>query len=89
MARKRVTRSAGVKAKVAVAAVSGDSPAKIASRFGVHPTQVATQPLFGPALGVHFIEYMGFDVQTDMDAVLWALHKTAAGTEIGKREDYF
>jgi transposase len=41
MARKRVVRSAGVKAKVALAAVSGDSPAKIASRFGVHPTQVA------------------------------------------------
>jgi transposase len=42
MARKRVARSASVKAKVALAAVSGDSPAKIASRFGVHPTQVAT-----------------------------------------------
>lgn len=42
MARKRVARSASVKAKVALAAVSGGSPAQIASRFGVHPTQVAT-----------------------------------------------
>jgi len=41
MARKRVVRGAGVKAKVALAAVAGDSPAKIAGRFGVHPTQVA------------------------------------------------
>jgi transposase len=42
MARKRVMRSAGTKAKVALAAVAGLSPAQIASRFGVHPTQVAT-----------------------------------------------
>jgi transposase-like protein len=42
MARKRAVRSAGLKAKVALAAVSGSSPALIASRFGVHPTQVAT-----------------------------------------------
>jgi transposase len=42
MARKRLNRSANLKAKVALAAVSGDSPAQIASRFGVHPTQVAT-----------------------------------------------
>ena len=42
MARKRVARGAGVKAKVALAALSGGSPTKIASRFGVHPTQVAT-----------------------------------------------
>lgn len=42
MARKRVVRSAGVKAKVALAALSGESPAKVAGRFGVHPAQVAT-----------------------------------------------
>lgn len=42
MARKRVLRSAGTKAKVALAAVAGMSPSQIASRFGVHPTQVAT-----------------------------------------------
>jgi len=30
-----------VKAKVALAAVAGLSPAQIASRYGVHPTQVA------------------------------------------------
>jgi hypothetical protein len=48
-----------------------------------------------PRIEQHFVklkktfECMGFDVQTDMDAVLWALHKTADGTEIGKREDYF
>ena len=42
MARKRVARGAGVKAKVALAALSGGSPTQIASRFRVHPTQVAT-----------------------------------------------
>lgn len=42
MARKRVLRSAGMKAKVALAAVAGMSPSQIANRFGVHPTQVAT-----------------------------------------------
>ena len=42
MARKRVARGAGMKAKVALAALSGGSPTQIASRFGVHPTQVAT-----------------------------------------------
>lgn len=42
MARKRVVRSSGTKAKVALAAVAGRSPSQIASRFGVHPTQVAT-----------------------------------------------
>ena len=42
MARKRVLRSAGTKAKVALAAVAGMSPSQIANRFGVHPTQVAT-----------------------------------------------
>jgi len=31
-----------LKAKVALAAVSGVSPSQVASRFGVHPTQVAT-----------------------------------------------
>lgn len=42
MARKRVVRGSGVKAKVALAALAGGSPTQIASRFGVHPTQVAT-----------------------------------------------
>jgi transposase-like protein len=42
MARKRVVRGAGLKAKVALAALSGSSPSQVASRFGVHPTQVAT-----------------------------------------------
>jgi len=32
---------------------------------------------------------MGFAVTTDMDAMLWALHKTADGTEIGSRDEYF
>ena len=34
-------------------------------------------------------ELMGFAVTTDMNAILWALHKTADGTEIGSREEYF
>lgn len=42
MARKRRMRGKEVKAKVALAAVAGGSPTQIASRFGVHPTQVAT-----------------------------------------------
>lgn len=42
MAGKRVVRGAGVKAKVTLAAVGGASPGQIASRFGVHPTQVAS-----------------------------------------------
>lgn len=41
MARKRKSRGKELKAKVALAAVSGQSPSQIASRFGVHPTQVA------------------------------------------------
>jgi transposase-like protein len=41
MARKRKARGKELKAKVALAAVSGQSPSQIASRFGVHPTQVA------------------------------------------------
>jgi transposase-like protein len=41
MARKRVVRGSGTKAKVALAAMSGMSPSQIANRFGVHPTQVA------------------------------------------------
>ncbi len=41
MTRKRVVRSAGVKAKVALAAVAGKSPAQLAGQFGVHPTQIA------------------------------------------------
>jgi transposase-like protein len=31
-----------LKAKVALAAVQGTAPSQLASRFGVHPTQVAT-----------------------------------------------
>ena len=42
MARKRVARSAGVKAKAALAAVAGGSLGQVAGRYGVHPTQVAT-----------------------------------------------
>lgn len=48
-----------------------------------------------PHIDTHFTElqktfaYLGFDVSTDMNAILWALHKTADGTEIGTREDYF
>lgn len=48
-----------------------------------------------PRIEPHFVELkktleqMGFTVQTDIEAALWALHKTADGTEIGEREDYF
>jgi hypothetical protein len=48
-----------------------------------------------PHIEMHFVElqktfeYLGFDVSTDMNAILWALHKTADGTEIGSRGDYF
>lgn len=42
MARKRVRRSASLKAKVALAALQGGSPGQLASRFGVHPTQIVT-----------------------------------------------
>lgn len=42
MARKRVARSASLKAKAALAAVSGGSLGQVAGRFGVHPTQVAS-----------------------------------------------
>lgn len=41
MARKRVVRGKALKAKVALAAVAGGSATQIASRFGVHPAQVA------------------------------------------------
>jgi len=41
MARKRVARSAALKAKAALAAVAGGSLGQVAGRFGVHPTQVA------------------------------------------------
>jgi transposase-like protein len=41
MARKRKARGKELKSKVALAAVAGQSPSQIASRFGVHPTQVA------------------------------------------------
>jgi transposase-like protein len=41
MARKRKARGKELKARVALAALSGQSPSRIASRFGVHPTQVA------------------------------------------------
>ncbi len=48
-----------------------------------------------PHIEAHFVElqksfeHLGFELSTDMDAVLWALHRTADGTEIGLREDYF
>jgi hypothetical protein len=48
-----------------------------------------------PHIESHFVElqktfeHLGFDVATDMNAALWALHKTADGTVIGSREDYF
>jgi len=48
-----------------------------------------------PRIETHFVElhktfeHLGFDVSTDMDAILWALHKTSDGTEIGSRENYF
>jgi transposase-like protein len=41
MARKRKARGKELKARVALAALSGQSPSQIASRFGVHPTQPA------------------------------------------------
>lgn len=42
MAAKRKTHSASFKAKVALAAVKGDKTnAELASKFGVHPTQVS------------------------------------------------
>ena len=41
MARKRKARGKELKAKVALAAMSGQSPSQLASRFGVHPAQVA------------------------------------------------
>jgi hypothetical protein len=37
MARKRKARGKELKAKVSLAALSGGSPSRIASRFGVHP----------------------------------------------------
>ena len=62
----------------------------------------ATEPGFelqevrgSPHIETHFnelqktFEYLGFNVSTDMNAILWALHKMADGTEIGSREDYF
>ena len=41
MARKRIARSAEVKAKVALAAVAGSPTSQLVSRFGVHATQIA------------------------------------------------
>jgi transposase-like protein len=41
MAGRRKARGKELKAKVALAAVAGQSPSQIASRYGVHPTQVA------------------------------------------------
>ena len=41
MARKRAVRSAGLKAKVALAAVRGDrTTSQLVSQFGVHSTQI-------------------------------------------------
>lgn len=48
-----------------------------------------------PRIEKHFVqlkktfELMGFTVTTEMDGLLWALHKTAGGTELGSRDDYF
>ena len=42
MPRKRMVRSAEVKAKVALAAVAGKPTSQLVTRFGVHPTQIAT-----------------------------------------------
>lgn len=48
-----------------------------------------------PRIETHFTQLqktfalMGFDVTTEMDGYLWALHKTAGGTELGSRHDYF
>ena len=41
MARKRAVRSGSFKAKVALAALQGISPAQLVSRFSVHPAQIA------------------------------------------------
>jgi putative transposase len=41
MPRKRTIRSAGIKAKVALAAVAGQPTSQLVSRFGIHATQVA------------------------------------------------
>jgi putative transposase len=41
MPRKRTIRSAGIKAKVALAAVAGQATSQLVSRFGIHATQVA------------------------------------------------
>jgi len=41
MARKRARRSGTFKAKVALAAVQGISPAQLVNRFGVHASQIA------------------------------------------------
>lgn len=40
MPRKRTIRGAGVKAKVALAAVAGQPTSQLVSRFGVHATQI-------------------------------------------------
>ncbi|WP_145248749.1 hypothetical protein [Aeoliella mucimassa] len=48
-----------------------------------------------PQIEKHFVElhktfeHLGFNVSTEMNATLWALHKEADGTEVGSREDYF
>ena len=48
-----------------------------------------------PRIEKHFaqlqktFELKGFAVKKDMDAILWALHKTADGTEIGSRDEHF
>jgi len=58
---------------------------------GFELQEVRTSPRIEP----HFVElqktfeHMGFEVSTDMTAVLWGLHKMADGTEIGSREDFF
>jgi hypothetical protein len=62
----------------------------------------AREPVFelqevrgSPRIETHFVElqktfeYLGFDVSTDMNAIVGGLQRMADGTEIGSREDYF
>lgn len=63
--------------------------------FAMEPGFELQEVRGAPHIEKHFVElqktveYLGFDVSTDMNAVLWSLHKTADGTEIGSRETYF
>lgn len=48
-----------------------------------------------PRIEKHFVElqksfkYLGFDVSTETEAMLWGVHKAADGTELGSSEQYF